>query len=367
MIIHEILQALENLASFSLQEDYDNSGLIIGSPNNSVTGIYFTLDLTEDVLTEAENLNCNTIINHHPYIFHPIKKLHSSNKYDNVIYQAIKRDFNIIAIHTNLDNVLHGVNKTIADKLNLSQRKVLSPLKKQLYLLQFYVPVSHSEIILEALFKAGAGEIGNYKECGFNIVGQGFFKATEAATPFIGEIGKRHFKDEAKIEVVFEQFKKDQILHALHQHHPYETISYQILTTENTLYNIGSGLVGYLKEPLLPTAFLDFLSDSMQLHVFKYNLCSNKPIHKVAICGGAGSSLIPLAEKAQAQAFISADFRYNDFFKATNELALFDIGHYESEFLTENLVFDYIKEKFPNFANLKRGLSTNPVSYFVKN
>ncbi len=274
MFIHEILLALEHLAPFSLQEDYDNSGLIIGSSNNLATGIFFSLDLTEQVLNEAENFQCNTIINHHPYIFHPLKKIHSSNAYDKIIYQAIKRDFNIIAIHTNLDNVLHGVNKTIADKLNLAQRKILSPLKKQLN---------------------------------------------------------------------------------------------QIISTENTHANFGAGLVGYLPEPLPPKSFLEFLSLAMNLRVFKYNICSEKPIHKVAVCGGAGSFLIPQAHHAQAQAFISADFKYSDFFKATPELALFDIGHYESESLTENLLFDYFKEKFPNFANLKKGLSTNPISYFVKN
>jgi len=365
MNIAEIIKVLENIAPPVLQEDYDNAGLITGKSDWPCTGVACALDATEAIVQEAKALNCNLIVAHHPIIFRGLKKITGKNYVEQTIINAIKNDIAIYAIHTNLDNVIQGVNNKIADKLNLQNRQILLPKKSMLMKLYTFVPVDHLEKVLNAMFNAGAGSIGNYSECSFNAEGKGTFKAGENTNPFVGEQHTRHEEAEVKAEVIFPFYLKNKILDALMQAHPYEEVAYDIVALSNDYNSVGSGLLGELPRALEELEFLGLLKKIFNLSVIRHTGLLQKPVKKIAVCGGAGSFLIEKALAANADFYITADVKYHEFFDANGRLVIADVGHWESEQFTIDLLYDVLQAKFPNFAVLKTKNRTNPVYYFV--
>ena len=364
MTIYDITAFLEKIAPPSLQENYDNAGLITGNAGWQCTGIITTLDATEAVVQEAIEKKCNLIVAHHPIIFGGLKKITGKNYVEQTIITAIKNDIAIYAIHTNLDNVLHGVNGKISDQLGLINRQILQPKTSTLKKLYTFVPGAHAEKVRSAIFAAGGGQISNYSECSFNTSGTGTFKAGEGTNPFVGNIGQRHTEAEIKIEAVFPDWLEVPVLKALLAVHPYEEVAYDIVALQNSNPTVGSGLVGELPEAVAETAFLKEIKEKFNLPVIKHTPLTGKPVQKVALCGGAGSFLIGAAIASGAGFYISADIKYHEFFDANGMLVIADIGHYESEQFTIDLLFDILREKFPTFAVLKTGVRTNPVQYF---
>ncbi|NUM31216.1 MAG: Nif3-like dinuclear metal center hexameric protein [Bacteroidetes bacterium] len=363
-LIKDIVTHLERIAPLQLQENYDNSGFLIGNIDEKVNNILVCLDCTEAVIDEAIKKQCNLIISHHPIIFKGLKKITGSNYIEKTILKAIQNGISIYAIHTNLDNVLqNGVNSKIAEKLMLKNLKVLRNAPSQLAKLITFVPNEYADKVREALFAAGAGKIGNYDSCSFNTEGKGTFKANENANPFKGEINKLHFENEIKIETVFPVFLKNKIISALQSAHPYEEVAYDIFMMLNTSNYVGSGIVGEFQNSLKVTEFLNLLKRNMNLDVIKYTQF-DKEIKKVAICGGSGSFLLEDAKSAGADAFVTSDFKYHEFFDGENNILICDIGHYESEQFTKELIIEIIKNKFPNFAPVLTETKTNPVKYF---
>jgi len=365
MLITEIVDYLESLAHPTLQEDYDNAGLLTGSKDWNCTGILISLDATEEVILEAKEKGCNLVIAHHPIIFSGLKRITGLSYVEKAIISSIKNDIAIYAIHTNLDNVLNGVNGKMAEKIGLINCRILESNKSLIKKLFTFVPLADAEAIRSAIFKAGAGEIGNYSECSFNAAGTGTFKAGEGTKPFVGEQGKRHEEDEMKIEVIFPAWKENAIVSALKRAHPYEEVAYDIIQLDNELLTVGSGIIGELETASSENAFLDLLKTTFNLHVVRHTSLLQKPIKKVAICGGAGSFLTKTAIAAGADVFVTADVKYHEFFDAENRLLLTDIGHWESEQFTIDLLAEELSNKFPTFAVLKTGVKTNPVVYFV--
>ncbi len=365
MQINEIIAALEQLAPPALQEDYDNAGLITGNRDWNCTGVIISLDATEDVVKEAIEKNCNLIVAHHPIVFRGLEKITGKNYVEQTVISAIKNDIAIYAIHTNLDNVLHGVNGKIADLLGLIDRKILAPKSGLLQKLAVFVPTDHKEKLMAALFAAGAGNIGNYSECSFGTEGSGTYKAGERANPFLGEKGKRHTEPESRLEVIFPAWLQSRVLKAMAANHPYEEVAYDIYPLVNTYQQTGSGLLGDLPQPIPEEELLTKLGHIFKIPVIKHTALKGKPVKKVALCGGAGSFLTGTAIAAGADMYITGDVKYHEFFDAENRLVLADIGHYESEQFTIDLLFDILREKFPNFAVLKTGVNTNPVLYFT--
>lgn len=363
MIVNDIINIFENYAPSQLQESYDNSGLITGNKNLEVSNILITLDCTEDVIEEAIANNCNMIIAHHPIVFSGLKKINGKNYVERVIIKAIKNDIAIYAVHTNLDNVSNGVNGKIAEKLALKNTKVLAPKNSIFKKLITYVPLLHFESVQNALFEAGAGHIGNYSDCGFSQTGNGTFKANELARPFVGEKDIRHTENEIRFETIIPIYLQNKIIQRLHEVHPYEEVAFELIATENTYDIIGSGLIGELENEVSPTDFLKMLKEKMELNVIKFTAFS-KNIKKVALCGGAGQFLLKNAINQGADAFISSDFKYHEFFDAEKSLMIADIGHYESEKFTKELMFDLIMKKNPTFAVLLSKTNTNPVNYY---
>ena len=365
MLIKDILLQLEIIAPPSLQESYDNAGLLTGDTNWNCTGIITTLDATEEVVLEAIEKKSNLIVAHHPIIFGGLRKITGKNYVEKTIITAIKNDIAIYAIHTNLDNVLHGVNAAIADKLGLINRTILQPKNETLKKLFTFVPVEFAENVRSAIFNAGGGHISNYSECSFNMAGQGTFKPGEGTNPFTGKRGIRHTEDEIKMEMIFPAWQEKAILAALIDTHPYEEVAYDIIALGNENQGIGSGMVGELPEPLSENEFLKVLKQKFDLSVIRHTTLLNKPVKKIALCGGAGSFLIGAALATGADFYITGDIKYHEFFDANSRLVVADIGHYESEQFTTDLLFDILSQKFPTFAVQKTGVKTNPVHYFL--
>ncbi len=363
MTIKEIISAIEIFAAPELQEDYDNAGLITGDYSWSCKGVLCSLDITPKVVEEAVQKGCNLIVAHHPIVFRGLKKITGKNYVEQVIISAIKNDVAIFAAHTNLDNVVLGVNGIIAEKLGLKNTTILQPKNKMLRRLITFAPMDKAEDVRKAVFAAGAGHIGKYSECSFNSEGTGTFKAEEGADPYVGEVGEQHREKETKIEIVYPFYLEKQVVKALIDHHPYEEVAYDIFTMDNVHFGIGAGIIGELPTALDEENFLQFVKKSFNLQVIRHTELLKKPIKKVAVCGGAGSFLINKAVQMGADAFVTADVKYHEFFDADGKLLLADIGHYESEQFTIDLLHDLILKKFPTFAVQKTALNTNPVRY----
>jgi dinuclear metal center YbgI/SA1388 family protein len=365
MRLSVLIKHLEAFAPLNYQEDYDNSGLLIGEPEMEVQAALVALDCTEAIVDEAIEQNCNLIITHHPIVFKGLKKITGKTYVERVVLKAIKNNIALYAIHTNLDHVQHGVNGVIAKRLGLKNAKILSPKRALLKKLVTFCPVAQAEELRNALFAAGAGNIGNYSECSFNANGTGTFNGNEDTDPYVGEQGLRHHEQEIRIETIFTVQDERKILLALLENHPYEEVAYDIYPLENKLDTVGAGMIGWLEEGIEGRAFLNLVKDKMDAVVIRHTRLLPKKIRKVAVCGGSGSFLLKEAIAAGADAFVTADFKYHEFFDADEKLVIADIGHFESEQFTSDLLIDIIQEKFPNFAIRLTEHNTNPINYFI--
>lgn len=364
--VKEITEVLEKVAHPDLQESYDNSGLLVGSSKQLVTGILISLDCTEDVIEEALSNKCNLVVCHHPIIFGGLKRLTGNNYVERTVIKAIQHNIAIYAIHTNLDNTLHqGVNEKIAQIIGLKNLRILQPKTGFLKKLVTFIPKDYVQQVEHAIYRAGAGKIGNYSECGFSAEGLGSFKPNHEAKPFLGTAGERHYEKEVKIESIFETWNEQRIIDALLKAHPYEEVAYDILSLSNKHKQIGSGIIGEFDEPIDNESFLKLLKTNMELLMVKYTNSKTKSVKKVAICGGSGSFLLKSAMAQNADAFVSSDFKYHEFFDAEEKLMICDIGHYESEKFTKMLLNEIIVKNFTTFAVILSKTNTNPVNYYI--
>ncbi len=362
--IKEIINHLESIAPAAYQESYDNAGLIVGNAQAECTGVLVCLDSTEDVVKEAMTKKCNLIVAHHPIVFKGLKRLTGKNYVERTILLAIKNDIAIFAIHTNLDNVFHqGVNTMIAEKLGLKNCKILAPKRQILSKLTTFCPIEHTQKVLDALHAIGAGQIGDYKNCSFRNMGIGTFQPTGDAQPFIGELNKIEEVVENRLELIFPSYLSSKILDTLRSAHPYEEVAYYLSSLENANQEVGSGMIGEIEIAQNELDFLLFIKKTMGCGVVRYTKPLSKKIKKVAVCGGAGGFLLNDAVAQGADIFVTADYKYHEFFDADGRIVIADIGHFESEKYTINLLFDIISKKFPNFAVNFTETNTNPVNY----
>lgn len=363
--IADIINFLETIAPLHLQEEYDNCGLVCGNSSTVARGSIVALDLTEEVVDEAIGHGFNLIIVHHPPIFKGLKKIDAKDPVTRMLLRCIQHEITIYAIHTNLDNVIWGVNGEIAARMGLRNLQVLSPKTGTHLQLNTYVPSAHAELVKNAIFEAGAGAIGLYNECSFSSQGEGTFKALEGANPFIGEKGLRHLEHEQKLEFIFPVHLQNQVLMALNSAHPYETVAYNIVPLENHFHELGAGAIGTLPEPVAEKDVLSMLKSIFKTGTIRHSPFTGKTIKTIALCGGSGKSLISNALGMKSDLYFTGDLGYHDFFLPAGRMLLADIGHFESEQYTSDLLERVIKEKFPTFAVLKTGRYTNPVNYFL--
>ena len=364
MKLRDITAFFEKLAPLMYQESYDNSGLQVGIYSMEITGALVTLDITEDVIDEAINKGFNLVIGHHPVIFGGIKSLTGKNMAERVVQKAIKNDIAIYAAHTNIDSIKQGVNYKICEQIGLRNCRILDPVKDKLKKLVVFVPAEYAEKVRQALFDVGAGTIGNYDNCSFNVNGEGTFRSGEDTTPFVGEKGKMHNEEEIRIETIFPEHLKGSVLTALLQAHPYEEVAYDIYSLDNKYTEIGMGMIGEMENPITEKEFLQILKERFKTGVIKHSEYTGKKVKKVAVVGGAGSSLLRKALSEKADVFVSGDFKYHQFFNAEGKILIADIGHFESEQYTRELFYDLLIKNFPKFAVQLSEINTNPIKYF---
>ncbi|WP_323756163.1 Nif3-like dinuclear metal center hexameric protein [Roseivirga sp.] len=362
--IKEIIEVLEKLAPPVYQESYDNSGLITGDKNWDVSGVMVSLDCIESVIDDAIAKKCNLIVAHHPIVFKGLKKLNGKNYVERTIIKAIKNDIAIYAIHTNLDNVYLGVNQKIANQIGLVNTRILAPKKQVLEKLVVFIPKDDSNRVLNALHAVGAGEIGNYSHCSFKLNGTGSFKPNERANPAIGERDQLEHVNEDRVEIMYPNHLSGKVIHTLKETHPYEEVAYYISQLENENQEVGAGMIGQLEKEMTSYEFLNHLKQSMQLSSIRYTAKNVDSIKTVALCGGAGSFLLASAMAKNADAFVTGDFKYHEFFDGEGKTMIADIGHYESEKFTKELLHSLLTEKFANIATYLTEVNTNPVLYF---
>ncbi|WP_432412931.1 Nif3-like dinuclear metal center hexameric protein [Rasiella sp. SM2506] len=364
MTVQDVITILNDYAPLHYAEDFDNTGLLVGDATSKVSGVLVTLDTLEAVVDEAIENNCNLIVSFHPIIFSGLKNLTGKTYVERTVQKAIKNDISIFAIHTALDNSWNGVNAKICDVLGLQNRKILVPKSQTIQKLTTYVPSSNTELVRNALFETGAGTIGNYSHCSFTTEGQGSFKGEDGSTPKVGKIGELHFETESQLSVTFPKHLQANILRTLFNSHPYEEVAYEITTLENSHQQLGMGMIGEITEAVSEKEFLSTVKSKFKTGCVKHSALTNKTIKKVAVLGGSGSFAIKAAKAQGADAFVSADFKYHDFFQAENQILLCDVGHYESEQYTKDLLVAILTKKITNFAVVLSQTNTNPISYF---
>lgn len=362
--LYEITRELERFAPLGYQESYDNCGLLTGEPDQDITGAILSLDCTEAVVHEAIARGCNLIVAHHPIIFGGLKRLNGSNYVERTVILAIRHQIAIYACHTNLDNVKLGVNRKIAEKLGLVNLQILAPKAGLLKKLVTFVPAQHLENLRHALFDAGAGNIGNYDQCSFTLEGTGSFRGNEFSNPVLGERGKLSLEPEIRLELIFESGRQTDILSALRKNHPYEEIAYDVYLLENGYQDVGSGMTGEFEQAMPEMEFLTLLKQTFNVKFLKHTALRHQPVKKVALCGGSGSFLLKNAIHSHSDVYVSADFKYHEYFDAEGKIVVADIGHFETEQFTPEIFYEIISKKFPNFATYLTATNTNPVNYF---
>ncbi len=363
MTIKNVTDYIEKLAPLNYAESFDNVGLLVGNPNTKITNVLVCLDTLEETVDEAIAKKCNLIVSFHPIIFNGLKKITGTNYVERVVLKAIKNNISIYATHTALDNSKDGVSSKICDVLGLKNKTVLIPKKGIIKKLTTYIPKEQASFVREALFKVNKNNLGNYSDASFNVLGKGTFKGNGKSTPTYGEKNKLHTEEEIKLTLLFESKDEFTILKTLKEKHPYEEVAYEVTTIDNIHQEIGMGMIGEFKKEMDEKKFLNYLKKTMKTNCVRHSEFLGKNIKKVAVLGGAGSFAIDTAKRVGADAYISADFKYHDFFKAEKSILLADIGHYESEQFTKNLLVDYLTKKFSNFAVILSEKSTNPIYY----
>ena len=226
-----------------------------------------------------------------------------------------------------------------------------------------YCPTAQIDKVRDALFRSGGGEIGEYDECSFTSEGTGTFRASAKAQPFVGKAGVRHYEKETKIEMLYPSYLENKLVSTLKEAHPYEEVAYDCIPLHNRNAQIGAGIIGELAQEMDEMEFLKKLKTTFNAGCVRYTALGGKKIKTVALCGGSGSFLLKEAMVAQADIFITADYKYHQFFDAENRIVIADIGHYESEQFTKELLYDIIRKKFSTFALRLTKINSNPINY----
>lgn len=365
MTISEVISKIENRIPLQQAEDFDNVGLLCGVPGRNVSGILVCHDALENVVDEAIQKNCNLIVCFHPIIFSGLKSLTGKNYVERALLKAIENKIAIYAIHTAFDNDFFGVNHEICSQLGLKNLRILQPKKNNLKQLSVFVPKDYSEKVKEALFAAGAGNIGFYDECSFTLNGNGTFRPVEGSNPFSGQQDIRENADEDMISVIFEDYKKGKIISAMKTAHPYEEVAHQIYQLDNENQHSGLGMYGDFEEEMEEQDFLRMVKEKFNLEIIKHSDFTHKRIRRVGVLGGSGASGIKAALSQKCDAYLTGDIKYHDYFQAESKMLICDIGHYESEQFVTQQLFEILSQKFSTFAISKSIEKTNPVNYFI--
>jgi dinuclear metal center YbgI/SA1388 family protein len=364
MQIKELVSFLNEAIPPGLQESYDNAGLLVGNQNNELNDVLVTVDVTEAVIDEALEKGANFILAHHPLIFSALKSLTGKDYVERSVIKAIRNDIAIYAAHTNLDNLREGFNSMMADKLELKDKEILRPKKDQLVKLVFFVPNDHADQVRKAVFEAGAGIVGDYDQCSYNLQGEGTFRPGEGADPFSGKKGEMDFEEETRVATFLPSYKTVEVVQAMKEAHPYEEVVYDLYPLKNEDPDRGAGIIGNLREPIAEKEFMARIKKEFNTECIRHTKFLYSFVSRVAISGGSGSFLLKDAIAKKADVFITADFKYHEFFDADEKILVADIGHYESEVVAKDFFYELLTKNFHNFATHLSEINTNPINYY---
>ena len=364
MKIKNITSLLETWAPLSYAEDFDNVGLLVGNKENECTGVLITHDVSVTVVEEAIKKECQLIICFHPILFNGLKRITGRDYVEKTIVKAIENQIAIFALHTALDNHQHGISYQLGQCLGLENQHILLPQKDSLFQLTTYVPPADKDKVMNALHAAGAGKMGRYSYCSFSVEGEGRFLGDTNSNPTIGQPEKLTKTPEEMIRLLVPKHAKQNILNALQKSHPYEAVAYELVALQNENPTVGMGSLGKLPNPLPVDEFLSHVKKQLNIPYVRHTQTNKNNIETVAVLGGSGSFCIDPALAKGADALVTADLKYHDFFKAENQLLLVDAGHYETEHFTKKIIHQFLTKKIPNFAITLSEVNTNPVKYF---
>lgn len=365
MKISRIISAIEEIAPLPLQEDYDNCGLIIGSPDEECSGVLLSVDVTPDTVREAIAEGCNLILSHHPLIFRGLRRLNGTTPAERAVIMAVRHNVAVYACHTCLDNAVGGVSHRMAHLLDLKDVEVLDPQTDRMIKLSVFVPQSHLDAVRTAIFDVGAGRIGRYDLCSYSVQGHGTFRPLPGSSPYVGEVGEMHTEEEVRLEVIMPSWLRNKAENAMLAAHPYEEPAYEFVAVINRSLRSGCGAVGMFYAPVTGRQLIDIVKDRFGSPVVRCNSypVDERIITRVAVCGGSGAFLIGKAIGAGAQAIITSDVKYHDFVDHSSDILIIDIGHHESENCSKDIFYHGIKEKFPIFAVRYSQSDINPIKY----
>jgi dinuclear metal center YbgI/SA1388 family protein len=369
--IADVTSALEDWAPPGSAQDYDNVGLQVGNANRPVTSALLALDATPQVLDEARAHDAELVVTHHPLLFQPLDGVTADGYVSGLALRFAEAGIGLYSIHTNLDAAPQGVSFALADRLGLSDVGFLDGFEDTLYKLAVFVPKDAFDDVRRALADAGAGQIGDYEACAFATEGTGFFKPGNDTDPHIGTAGGEvESAAERKLEAEVARWDLGTVMAALQDAHPYEEVAYDLYPVKQKNSRAGLGALGHLDEPMPLSAFLERVATRLDAGSLRYAGDPDATVERVAVCGGAGSDFIGTARGAGADAYVTADVKYHEFFdvldaEGSPQMALIDPGHYETEALTETLLRDWLQERFPKVTWRRTDTTTSPMRTFV--
>lgn len=338
-----IMDAMDELAPRHLAESWDNVGLLVGNPAQTINKILITLDVTKAVVEQAIIDGVDLIISHHPLIFKSITTVRTDLPQGQILSSLLKSNIGVYAAHTNLDIAIGGVNDVLADALDLCgvQPLALSSTEKLCKLVVF-VPQTHVETVEEAIMAAGAGHIGNYSHCSFKTDGIGTFLPLESSNPFKGNINQLERLKESRLETIMPEKISKSVIKAMLKAHPYEEVAYDIYQLMNSGPKMGLGRIGKLVTPMLLVDFANQVKAALGISSVNVVGSCTRLVKKVAVCGGAGASLLHKAAFAGADVLVTGDVKYHEGQEAAAiGMAMIDAGH----FATEQPILSHV-EKF---------------------
>ena len=341
--VSNIVQLFEDWAPNWVAWEKDNVGLQVGDMQNRVTKILVTLDVTKQIVNEAIAHNVELIVSHHPLLFRPPSSIVANDPVGELILRLAEHKIALFSAHTNLDFAQGGVSFTLAEILGLKNIQFLTPLKNSLAKIVVFVPEGHVDQVIHAMTQAGAGVIGKYSTCSFGSKGTGSFYGSAASNPFLGKRGTLEFVEETRLEMVAPRASVSGAVAALISVHPYEEPVYDIYFVENLNPNFGMGALGQLPKPQPLRLFLKSMKQTLGIGALRYTGSLAHKIQNVAVCGGAGSDLLPDAIAAKADVFVTSDIRYHAFQKAEGTIALIDAGHWETEIIILKPIADRLR------------------------
>ncbi len=323
---------LETLAPHSFAEDWDNSGFNVNLHNHDIRAIMICLDVTPEAILEAAEKGCQLMISHHPLLFRAIKQVDHRTYQGRCIEMLIKNNISLYCAHTSMDTAPRGINRFLANRLGLTDQEYLEETNIGHYVeVAVHVPHSHVQQVREAMSAAGAGKIGDYSECTYNISGQGTFRPANGANPYIGRTGNMETVEEMRISAICPEEKLQMVLDAVHSVHPYEEPAISALVAkEPKAVNAGLGIVGNLTEDRSVPDVLRQIKEKLDIDSLRVAGDTAKTIKRIAVCGGAAGEMAGIARKKGAQLYLTGEIKHN-FYVEEHDMILVEAGHYDTE------------------------------------